>query len=324
MSRHRRDQHRPTRTRFVCFTAGLLLLLQVVGWWGLPDVSAQSAGEVLDLAEFKQWIQEIVPSARPLRPPQMARLRSITALRLDDGGLVTLETFLPATASDAVINDRMVFAQTHFNFASSDDAAQRLQRLDAILAQREFDSLRTGPSLWQRFLDWLRGWLPQSEATSQGAQRPERVTEPGWWIVAGVILVPLLLVFSYWLRALLRGVVNGAEAPPTAAEADLPVSATAAQQQAVRLAHIGNYRQAVRQLYLSALLHLSEQGLLHYDRSLTNREYLAQVANQAPIERHLRPVVQTFDDVWYGVHEPDRTTFDDYQEAIARLREVRP
>jgi hypothetical protein len=36
----------------------------------------------------------------------------------------------------------------------------------------------------------------------------------------------------------------------------------------------GDYRTAVRYLYLSLLLLLEEHGLLRYDRPLTDREYL--------------------------------------------------
>lgn len=61
-----------------------------------------------------------------------------------------------------------------------------------------------------------------------------------------------------------------------------------------------DYRQAVRLLYLAALLALDEAGALRYDRAQTNREYLRQIADRPGLADLLRPVVETFDEVWYG------------------------
>jgi hypothetical protein len=49
---------------------------------------------------------------------------------------------------------------------------------------------------------------------------------------------------------------------------------------------------------------------------------LAAVRNQPLLHQQLQPVVETFDDIWYGVHEPDRTSFDHYVAAVEKLEEV--
>ncbi|RMD73583.1 MAG: DUF4129 domain-containing protein, partial [Chloroflexi bacterium] len=75
----------------------------------------------------------------------------------------------------------------------------------------------------------------------------------------------------------------------------------------------GDRRSAVRYLYLAALLWLDEQGLLHYDRSLTNREYLQQLRDQRSLRDRLAPVVNTFDAVWYGQQVIDEQAFARYE-----------
>jgi hypothetical protein len=42
----------------------------------------------------------------------------------------------------------------------------------------------------------------------------------------------------------------------------------------------------------------------------------------SPIRPHLEPVVATFDQVWYGVREPDQTTFTTYEQEIDTLAAV--
>lgn len=83
----------------------------------------------------------------------------------------------------------------------------------------------------------------------------------------------------------------------------------------------GDYRTAVRLLYLSTLLLLEERKLLRYDRTLTNREYLRQVADNPSLVGALRPVVDTFDEVWYGQVEPDAGGYEAYARQVDRVRE---
>jgi hypothetical protein len=76
----------------------------------------------------------------------------------------------------------------------------------------------------------------------------------------------------------------------------------------------------MRLLYLAALLHLDEVGMLRFDRALTNREVLASVAADAPLRRQLAPVVAQFDRVWYG-HAPfGQAEFEAVAQQIRDLR----
>ena len=107
-------------------------------------------------------------------------------------------------------------------------------------------------------------------------------------------------------------------------EDDLPQTPAEARQRAAGSASAGDYRSAVRNLYLSALLTLEQHGLVPADRSLTNREVLARVGSTHPLRPHLQPVVETFDDVWYGVHEPDAGTYDAYTHSIDEVETLGP
>ena len=81
----------------------------------------------------------------------------------------------------------------------------------------------------------------------------------------------------------------------------------------------GDYRNAVRNLYLAALLTLEQNGLVPLDRSLTNREVLRRIPPSHPVAGRMQPVVETFDEVWYGVHEPDDQTYRQYTQEIDAL-----
>ena len=64
----------------------------------------------------------------------------------------------------------------------------------------------------------------------------------------------------------------------------------------------------MRSLFLSALLHLRENDMLHYLDSHTDRGLLASLPTQSPAHLYLPPVVETFERVWYGIREPDEHT----------------
>ena len=80
-----------------------------------------------------------------------------------------------------------------------------------------------------------------------------------------------------------------------------------------------DFRNALRFLYLSAILHLQERGVLPYDRSLTNREYLRQKQVDIDLQATLGPAIALFDEVWYG-HKPcDAKTVSSYRELLQKV-----
>lgn len=216
---------------------------------------------------------------------------------------------------------RLRGAAAQIDSSVNDNTTARLEILQEILARPEFN---TPVSLWDRFWQWLRSllsrWLPDSEPGSSSLLAGLVRAVP-WVIAVGVVTVITWLMI-YWMQQLLRSFVEDTRLDEADGEDDLPRSAAEARQQAHTAAQSGQYRDAVRRLYLAALLQLSELNLINYERNLTNREVLTNVDNNSPIRPHLEPVINTFDQVWYGVQEPDQTTFTAYEQEIDHLAAV--
>ena len=80
-----------------------------------------------------------------------------------------------------------------------------------------------------------------------------------------------------------------------------------------------DFRGALRFLYLSAIFHLQERGMLPYDKSLTNREYLRQAQTDIDLHTALGPAITVFDEVWYG-HKPcDAETVANYRDLLQKV-----
>jgi len=134
-----------------------------------------------------------------------------------------------------------------------------------------------------------------------------------------ILTVLLVVMFFFVFRTLFVDFAR--EAKLKQAEEDEPLTSEAAFARAQQLSKGGDFRAAVRYLYLSTLLILDERGVMRYDRSKTNREYLRSVANSPELSKPLEEVIEVFDNVWYGYHSLDEETFKHYSGRVEELKE---
>jgi hypothetical protein len=137
--------------------------------------------------------------------------------------------------------------------------------------------------------------------------------------IAAVFLFAFALFFI--ARNLSRNLVREAQLAAEGNESDEILTSKGAFRRAETLSLQGDYRNAIRYLYLSSLLVLDEQGLMRYDRSRTNREYLRSVSSKPELAKPLRDVIDVFDRVWYGFEGVDEQTYQSYVERVDDLRE---
>ncbi len=308
--------------RYKLVFAFLFYLLTTIVVYGAPATPI-----TMTLTEYSATIEAAAaslrekPSTATLQAIQQ-QLAAIKQVELPDGALVDVQPLLgidaESTPTVAAAQERLAVVASQLAGATGDDASARLARLAAIFERPAFVQQ---DSLWARFWRWLRSWLPDQPTG-------EIESQPGWFALGirwiGYLLITggaLLLVYllSLWLQNLLGSFVGGVANQRRLTPDGELLNATEARQQAHQLAKSGSFREAVRRLYLSALLTLDERDLLQYDRSNTNREVLASVRGRPALYERLQPVVEIFDDVWYGVHEPDQATFDRYVQAVEEL-----
>ena len=66
------------------------------------------------------------------------------------------------------------------------------------------------------------------------------------------------------------------------------------------LAAKGEYREAVRNLYLALLSRLHRDGAIHYDETLSNWDYLRAFRGRPEVKAPFRELTRRFDFAWYG------------------------
>jgi hypothetical protein len=227
-------------------------------------------------------------------PPDLARLKELLAALLAAG---QNRPHTPFTAQDA-------------------------QPLADILARPEFQWRPQEPSLLETLLrrlgDYLREFLRR---LLPGGVHINLSVDLLNYALTGVVLVALALVLFFSSRNLLAGLVSEGRVPSEAGSDDEALTANLALKRAQALANTGDYRAAVRHLYLSSLLLLEERRLLRYDRSRTNREYLRSLTHVPHLALLLTDVIEVFDRVWYGYQPLDEAAYERYAARIADLNQ---
>jgi hypothetical protein len=145
---------------------------------------------------------------------------------------------------------------------------------------------------------------------------------PIGFVVLAACLVLLGLVGAYLVRAV-RISVRGETAMQPRTLAERRERSERLWQTAQQLAANGEWSEAVRIVYLSALYALDERSLLHIESSLTNREHVRALQRLHPeLAAIFAPVVDRYDAVRYGGVAASSGTFDDLSKLVTRAREA--
>lgn len=238
-------------------------------------------------------------------------------------------------------------AQAQAETPSADPAITPMaldQAIDAVLQQREYlwrlpreyvDPGEEGP--FSQFMvgvaETVREWVdaaadrvagvirwirelfggPRPGMGGGGADWGRTVTTLGVVLLALAALLTVILALRLWRRSRFERVeaIATDEAPAVDLE-DEEVSAADLPEDrwlglAEDLARRGEYRLALRALFLAGLARLDRLGLIRLARGKTNRDYLAELARRGgdrPQAREaFRRCIRLFEGVWYGTGE---------------------
>jgi preprotein translocase subunit SecG len=195
----------------------------------------------------------------------------------------------------------------------------RKQQLGAILASPEFSRSDLGilerlgravrratGGLFERVFGGIRGSGKEAENLS--------VLLAVLVVLFFVILLAYVLAGAAQRRAFLR------PAPQDSSGAWAgPDSAAAALEQAAGLASSGDFRSAIRLVYLAVLLKLDEREMIRFDRTGTNWEYLSRLVGRPEIYGPLRPVTVMFDRKWYGREPAAESDYRSFLDAYGHV-----
>lgn len=189
--------------------------------------------------------------------------------------------------------------------------------LGAYLANNDFDydRLRETRSLWDRFSHWLQELLGDVLPGSWGDGFFIFMTE--WFPYISVAIAVGLLV---WVIA--RGGIGRPFSRKPAVtgvgefqEFDEDIDAMDFDALIVSAVDAGNFRRAVRLLYLKTLKDLSDKGMVEIRREKTNADYLREISSPG-LRAPFSDVTLLFEYVWYGDIPVDGALFPRLRETF--------
>ncbi len=189
----------------------------------------------------------------------------------------------------------------------------------AVLAGPEFASDPPPPP---SIADKLAAWLDKLFQRRNPAPTPN-VPNANPAVIQGILIVIAVGAFAVLVAVLVQAIGRReARAKPLALDAEEAVLVEARDNNSLlalaeQSAHSGDYRRAFRLVYLASLVALDTNGVLRFDRSKTNWEYLRalRASGRGDVYTALTPLTREFDQVWYGFAPADRAQ---YARALAQ------
>ena len=308
----------PGFTAFSASASGLNIAssIQEVDYWDLVQTSRDAMEQLQGLPEenIKERLATLADKWEAITEVEMDG----KIIPVDNGYLInTLNAEKPDLEKIAALLDALLSA--HKKYPSKIFSAGNLVSLNLILSRPEFQWPEQAPNpvnnwfqkIWDRFNKWLNGILGNGQITIP-------VDTVMLSIFASIFLAVILI---YVFRTLFVDFMREAHTNGGEDGESEPLTSEAAFEKAQALSRGGDYRSAVRYLYLSSLLLMDERGVLRYDRSKTNREYLRSVANSPELAKPLEEVIEVFDNVWYGYHSLEEESFKHYSARVEELKD---
>ncbi|WP_375746106.1 DUF4129 domain-containing protein [Corallococcus interemptor] len=265
----------------------------------LRDFDALDARETAKLERFVRRLEQLAFDDEDCETAAVTLESGLTQVS------ATAEAQARADARAATDRARAILARPEFQ-----------ERPEKAPAERKEEDVPPEASWWRRFIDKLGEWLrdffkrntpqPQSRDTalplSGGAAANALVV-----MLVALTLAVLGVVAVSVLRRKREGAgpaleVSTVDAAALAGNPDHALSRPPEgwAHLADALAAKGEYREAVRNLYLALLSRLHRDGAIHYDETLSNWDYLRAFRGRPEVKAPFRELTRRFDFAWYG------------------------
>jgi hypothetical protein len=283
---------------------------------------------------YSQRDAETIRRVRNLLPPKETVEVQGATLNVDNAWLHQEFDKYAAETSDAryellqkiaerleAIDERIEELETAAAGAGSDKATNSL-KLAGILKRPEYahkvQQQNPVSRVLERFVRWLRSWLPQPKTISPGsAGILSRIAQ---WVVIVLALGVLVFVAKLFLPRVVSyrrpkkkrkekaRIVLGETLEPDQSARDLLAEAEA-------LARRGELRGAIRRAYIALLVELGERKIISLAQHKTNRDYLRAVRELEPLYRNVKQLTDSFELHWYGLAQADETDWIQFRSA---------
>lgn len=180
----------------------------------------------------------------------------------------------------------------------------RKDKLNFILSRKEFEEDKS--SLGEKLFSWLGEAIGKIFGRVFGSGIGPVAVPEGLSLFSTIVAIVLLILLLSYIIAKITGYRRNINSNQPDADDGIysgPSVPKHALDDAAKMASSGDFRAALRFVYLAILLRLDERDLIRFDRTGTNWEYLSILRKHNQVHDTLKPITIAFDRKWYG-HEP--------------------
>ncbi len=210
------------------------------------------------------------------------------------------------------------------------DSADAQRSAEAVLSGVDFSSQPLPPkSGWEKFGEWFENLLKKLHLRPISGG-PTGTISP---IVPEVILIVIIVLAVGAAIYFIAQLIISRQGSIGRLSSDSGIALTLEEKELVathnynRLrelaqaaAETGDYRSALRLMFLAVLVMLDFEGAIRLDRSKTNWEYIRALSNERELQKLLQPFAAEFDRIWYGQRPASQ---GQYENALTRYDDVR-
>lgn len=184
---------------------------------------------------------------------------------------------------------------------------------------------------WRAIFEWLRKRDPKVDPVVVSAGASPMVGANAVMLVAIAVVAGVLLyiLLRNWKRKKTEETaVDESGAVSESALSDDPMSALSRPPEgwasiADQLAARGQFREAIRHLYLALLSRLHRDGAIDYDPTCSNWEYLSAFKGPSDLKPPFRELTRRFDFVWYGNLDASESSYATFRLTAGPLLALR-
>lgn len=226
----------------------------------------------------------------------------------------------------AAVSRRLSAEAALIEQGAADHRRNGRQVASAVLQRPEFQAdPAPEPSVFQKWGDSISAWLKDH------MPKPARNAGPNWSpnmsVIWTIVILLLVALFGLLVWVIVGAVGRRAVRARPLAQDDTEAALVEARDTVSILdladekARSGDHRSAFRLVYLATLVALDTGGILRFDRSKTNWEYLRALrsAGRGDIYDAMQPLTRDFDRLWYGFAT---ALPDDYLRARRQFQEL--
>ncbi|QAT86872.1 hypothetical protein EJ065_5338 [Corallococcus coralloides] len=287
----------------------------------LKDFDALNARETVKLERFVRHLEQLAYDDEDCETAAVALENGLAQVS------ATAEAQARADARAATDRARAILARPEFQ-----------ERPEKAPAEPKEEEVPPESSWWRRFIDKLGEWL-RDFFKRNNPQSRETALPVGGGAAATVLVVMLVALTLAVLGVVVVNVlrrkreasgpaleVNTVDAAALAGNPDHALSRPPEgwAHLADALAAKGEYRQAVRNLYLALLSRLHRDGAIHYDETLSNWDYLRAFRGRPEVKAPFRELTRRFDFAWYGNVPVGADGYTEFRAITAPLLAAQP